>query len=744
MRRIVYFSLGFGAVCLACASFCIGKNTLLPGAILLLLSITLTVYGMHMERPWLQLFGSVLFGASAGFLWFSLFQSFYLAPARDLDGITETVSIRVCEYSWEGKYGFVSDGQIQVEGIPYRVRVYLDDQTQVVPGDELTGNFSFRFTVPQSREDAAYQASKGIFLRAYQKQLLSIRKTERSVLDIPAEMRTRILGVISSSFPSDTASFARALLLGDASGLDYVTDTALKISGIRHIVAVSGLHVSILFGLISVLCVHNRFLTTVFAIPSLMLFAAMAGFSPSVSRACIMMGLVLLSLILNKEYDGATALSFAAVVLLLCNPLASLSASFQLSIASVSGIFLFSGKIYQRISAPFGSLKGKKLKTRFVKWFCGSIAVSLGSSVFTIPLCAWYFGVVSLIGILTNLLTLWAVTVSFCGTIIVCNLYFLLPAAGTFLGVFVAYPIRYTLFVSKLFSSFPIAAVYTRSPYILAWLFFSYLVFSVLCLSKGKSARIAVCCEAMTLCLSLLISWAEPMVDDVRCTVLDVGQGQCILLQSGGRNYMVDCGGDGEEATANIAAQELLSQGVSRLDGLILTHFDQDHVGAVPHLLSRVETDVLVLPSEAPDATFYCAQSPVVAQSDIVFEDGNNRLFVFVPDYSETENESSLCVLFDTEKCDILITGDQTRRGEQRLLASHSIPKVDVLIAGHHGSDSSTGEDLLDAVSPDIVCISVGKNNAYGHPSAQTMQRLEQYGCTVYRTDKNGTITIRR
>lgn len=744
MRRMVFFSLGFGAVCLACASLFLGKSTLLLGVILFLLSIAPTVFGIYLERPWLQLFGSVLFGASAGFLWFSLFQSFYLAPARALDGTTATASIHVREYSWEGKYGFVSDGQIQVDGIPYRVRIYLDDQTQVVPGDELTGSFSFRFTVPQSREDAVYQASKGIFLQAYQKQNLSIRKAERSALDIPAEMRMKLLGVLSSCFPEDTVSFARALLLGDASGLDYLTDTALKISGIRHIVAVSGLHVSILFGLICVLCVHNRFLTAILAIPNLILFAAMAGFSPSVSRACIMMGLVLLSLMLNKEYDGATALSFAAVVLLLCNPLSCLSASFQLSVASVSGILLFSGKIYKQISAPFGSLKGKKLKSRFVRWFCGSIAVSLGSNIFTIPLCAWYFGVVSLIGILTNLLTLWAVTVSFCGIVIVCILYFLFPAVGTFLGLIVAYPIRYILFVSKLFSSFPIAAVYTRSPYILAWLFFSYLVFSVLWLSKGKGARIAVCCEALTLCLSLLVSWAEPMLDDVRCTVLDVGQGQCILLQSGGRNFMVDCGGDGDEATANIAAQELLSQGVSRLDGLILTHFDQDHIGAVPYLLSRIETDVLVLPAAAPDETFYRAQSPIIAQSDIVFEDGNNRLFVFVPDLSETDNESSLCVLFDTEKCDILVTGDQTRRGEQRLLASHSIPKVDVLIAGHHGSDSSTGEDLLNAVSPDIVCISVGKNNSYGHPGAQTMQRLKLYGCTVYRTDKNGTITIRR
>ncbi len=100
--------------------------------------------------------------------------------------------------------------------------------------------------------------------------------------------------------------------------------------------------------------------------------------------------------------------------------------------------------------------------------------------------------------------------------------------------------------------------------------------------------------------------------------------------------------------------------------------------------------------------------------------------------------------MFDTENCDILITGDRSAYGERMLLHAGKIPEVDVLIAGHHGSKNSTCEDLLAAAQPQTVCISAGRDNLYGHPAAETLQRLEHFGCTVYRTDRDGTITIRR
>ena len=123
---------------------------------------------------------------------------------------------------------------------------------------------------------------------------------------------------------------------------------------------------------------------------------------------------------------------------------------------------------------------------------------------------------------------------------------------------------------------------------------------------------------------------------------------------------------------------------------------------------------------------------------------GTAKIQIFTPRFPGNSNEMSLCILFDTENCDILITGDRTGFGERSLLRHAQIPDVDILVAGHHGAKNSTCEELLDAVTPEIVCISVSQDNSYGHPSADTIERLQQRGCTIYRTDRHGTITIRR
>ena len=177
---------------------------------------------------------------------------------------------------------------------------------------------------------------------------------------------------------------------------------------------------------------------------------------------------------------------------------------------------------------------------------------------------------------------------------------------------------------------------------------------------------------------------------------------------------------------------------------MILTHLDADHSNGAAGLLSRVETELLVLPeaySQLPgctDAQILCVTETLeIALKDTV-------ITIYPPTFPGNENEKSLCVLFDTEKCDILITGDRDAYGERSLLRNHSIPDVDVLIAGHHGSASSSCEELLEAVKPEIVCISAGAGNIYGHPAPELLQRLAAYGCEIYRTDVQGTITIRR
>ena len=137
-------------------------------------------------------------------------------------------------------------------------------------------------------------------------------------------------------------------------------------------------------------------------------------------------------------------------------------------------------------------------------------------------------------------------------------------------------------------------------------------------------------------------------------------------------------------------------------------------------------------------------QNVIPVSEDLTITLDSGKITVFGPTFSPESNENSLCILFESENCAILVTGDRSRTGELLLLHSGDLPEVDLLVAGHHGSKNSTSEELLTAGSPETVFISVGKNNSYGHPSAETLERLMSFGCTVYRTDLHGNLIFRR
>jgi competence protein ComEC len=299
-------------------------------------------------------------------------------------------------------------------------------------------------------------------------------------------------------------------------------------------------------------------------------------------------------------------------------------------------------------------------------------------------------------------------------------------------------------------ASIPLAAVYTTSVYIVIWLVLCYLLIFAFLIARKRQSFALICGCVCGLCMALLLSWVEPMIDDTRMTMLDVGQGQCIILHSRGRTFLIDCGGDSDAAAADLAADTLLSQGIYRLDGIIVTHYDWDHAGGVGYLLQRIPADAVFLPNSPDEDGIldtilpYCDGKEVFVDQDLGLDWDDQDITIFAPILSTSDNERGLCVLFRGQKCDILITGDLSSLGEKLLLKSKDIPDLTVLVAGHHGSKTSTCQVLVDATSPEYALISVGEDNYYGHPHDEVVERLEQAGCMVYRTDLNGTIIFRR
>ena len=734
VRTLFWFAVGFAGACLAVAAWCWNQAACLclaAGGLCLLLAVLCQFQPVCRQACVLAL------GLCLGSGWFFAQQQVYYAPLYALDG--QVLSLNLCmeEYPQQGNYGMMAQGSLRLEGKLYPVRVYLKEDMPLPPGSTLQGDFLVRLTLPGGQKESDYAVSSHYFATATQKGELQVGVGTGGYF--PQRFAANVKKMLALCLPEAEAQFAQSLLLGDSTGLDYETKSALTVSGIRHIIAVSGLHVGVLYGMLRWLFRRQRGLMALAGIPALYLFAAMVGFSPSVCRACIMVGMLLLADLVQRERDSLTSLAASVVVLLVYNPFMILSTGFQLSVLSVLGILLFQ----RRLQEAMLSKMGKMGKHRLLGSLAASVSVTLSAMSLSTPLSAWYFGSVSLVGLLTNLVALPMVGVIFYGVVAVAALGLCWLPGGQMLGSVVAVLIRLLTGCASCLAGLPVAAVYTCGWGIWFWLAGCYLLLAAYGLFHRGKFRwyILACGVSLAVCLGGS-AWL-PRQDDCRMTVLDVGQGQCILLQSGGESFLVDCGSYSAEAAADAAAAWLSSQLVLRLDGLAVTHYDSDHAGGVEFLLSRVDTRRLVLPGEDRQPLAEEEERLLVCR-DTTIPFGRGRLRFFPYTGRNSTHENSMAILFETKNCAILITGDWDRVAEKLLLGRYDFSDTDVLIAGHHGSKHSTSQELLEGTRPDTVVISVGRNNSYGHPAEQVLQRLEEAGCQVYRTDQLGTIIIRR
>ncbi len=750
MRKLMWLTIGFSAG-IAAAVWIIGQEYLwLFTALFLFMSLILGfVHSPSVKR---KIIAFCMAGAAVGMCWFQIYMQSHLTKAKACDGKTVALEITVSDYGRQYENGSSATGKFNLNGTDYEATLFIEEREELTPGDVVSAEFYLRHTGYGSSLSSTYHQGDGINLVAYSTGNSYVyHKDSKTLMHMVAKLRHTLENTLTQVFPEDTAGFAKALLLGDSSGLSKADDNSFQNSGIRHIIAVSGLHISILFSFLTYIFLNRRYLNALIGIPVLVLFSALAGFTPSVVRACVMQALLIISYLVDSEYDPPTALSFAVLLILGINPLAITSVSFQLSVGCVVGIFLFSSKIHGYITSRkwLGKFSGKDRKAKLKRWAASSVSISLSAMVLTTPISAYYFGTVCTVGVITNLLTLWAVTYIFCGIIISLVVGFLYLPFAQILAWLVSWLMRYVLVISGLISRIPYSTISADSSYIVVWLLFAYVMLIVMLCSKTKKPILLTGCILCGLIFSVLLFWLEARQDQFRMTVLDVGQGQCIILQSGEGCYIVDCGGTSCEGAADMAAQTLRTQGIHQVDGLIVTHYDKDHVGGVVSLMSQVSVERLYLPDVEPEA-------PLRLELETEFYDKiqwvNRKQYLsfgfaemtLIPGLSEANsNNSSTSILFQTEDCDILITGDLQAEGERHLISSMRLPEVEILVAGHHGADDSTGLQLLNTVKPSAVAISVGKDNNFGHPSAQTLHRFELFGCRVWRTDLNGTVIFR-
>lgn len=755
----------FFAGAVFCANYLPLESLLLPLGGGFTLAFGLTFLPQVRKRPQGRTARYAAFGLALGFLWTAGYSWVFWRPAELLDEKTVRLTATVSQWSQETDYGgFSVLARADTEGwatVP--ILLYVDDQgADLRPGDRIeTVTHCALADQASSGEEITYYTAKGIFLTGQAYGRLEVERPDHIPLrDWPAYWSQALKESISKAFPDDVSGLVQALVTGNRDNLSDPFTTSLQRAGLSHTVAVSGMHLAFLAGLLSMLFGGWRRLASLVTIPVTILFTLTAGCTPSVVRAAVMILLLHIGPLFYRERDEFTSLGGALLLLLLYNPFSAAHIGLQLSFAAVAGIFLCAQPLQTALMAriPFRPAKRWTLwwAIQLVpKFIVSTFCATLGASVFTVPLSAIYFQSVSLIAPLSNLLTLWAVGILFGAGVLIGTLGVFVPELAALVALPIAPLGRYLNAVIDGLSSLTFSAVTTQSVYYRAWLVLVYLILILIPILPGKKRWIIpTCCGVTTLCLAMLLNAWSFWWGSGAITVLDVGQGQSVLVRSGQFLCLVDCGGDSYDSAGDITADFLGDYGVGRLDLLVLTHFHADHANGVTQLLKRVQVDTLAIPpatgEEEPLREEILAAAE--AQGVEVLEVGEDTLLtlgqdrtiqLYAPLGAGETNEAGLTCLASNGDFDTLITGDMGADVEQQLLAHAALPDLEVLVAGHHGSKSSTSDQLLAATAPDYAFLSVGEHNSYGHPAQETLERLAAAGCRIYRTDLQGNITLR-
>lgn len=697
----------------------------------------------------------VLLPLMVSLLYFSAYRALVRQPVQALCGGEHDFSAAVCDWPEATERG--AKVTIRLHGLLGAKAVYYgdDDLLSLRPGDALSGTAWWNDVAAIGDGDLRQFSSRGVYALLYDRDTLTVQPAPDMPLGYAPQYAAKALRDKLAQLWDDPSvlGFLTAELTGDKSLLPESDYVAMQETGLAHIFAVSGLHCAFLVTLLSLLIppTHRRTLCAV-ASAVLVFYMLLTGLSPSVARACVMQLFLLSAPLFRRGSDPLTSLAAALTVILLVNPYAVGSVSLQLSFAATLGMVLLSGRLYKSFT---GWYRGRNRAVRAaLSFLAANLAATLGALVFTAPLTAYYFNILSLVAPLAGLLAVPAAGYAFMSAFVSALLGLVWTPLGLLAGYVPLLLVKYILWVAHLLLAVPYHAVYFTNVYLRVWLLYVYAAFLGCAVTPDGKRKYALASALTVLtlaaCLWLNSRWQQ--YGAFRAAVLDVGQGESVALCSGSEAALVDCGSSNSYVDAgSVAADALQSAGIRRLSAVIVTHYHADHTNGLTEVLTRLPVDTLYLPDIEDE---YGVRDRLVSLAahrgaDVVFVTGPTRialgeavLTVYPPLLTTGDlNEQGLTALATAGDFDLLITGDMAGQTEQLLAQTYPLPDVEVLVVSHHGSRYSSDESFLRAITPDNAVISVG-DNRYGHPAEETLRRLQAVGATVWRTDQQGSIRI--
>jgi len=571
-----------------------------------------------------------------------------------------------------------------------------------------------------------------------------------------SSMQTYLSHSVEQAFPENIAPLVKGILLGNRDDIDPSLIDAYSILGLLHILAISGLHMTILSGgvlasfrFIGLTREISLLLTCIF-IP---LYVLLAGASPSIVRSGIMAVIFLLGNFLRKPVDGLNIWGAALLGMLIYNPYQLWDIGFQLSFIVTWGLIVF---------VPIFNPHPSTVKVPIRLMIC----VTMIAQLFSLPVLLYYFSQFSLLSPLANFFL-----VPFFSLVII-------PFGFAALVVGLIHPGFAYLMTRGLaelwylinhlvekWSSFAWANLYIEKPSFLWLVIYYFVLLNRLWIMKGRVKIWWVC-----LILLFAFQWIGFPINQqkVIVTILDVGQGDAIVVELPNRKvYLIDGGGAAIrprqtwqkkekpfDAGQNIIIPFLKSKGINQIEQMIVTHGDLDHIGGLSSIIQAVRVRSILVNGVPPSSQEEEDLFKLIERKEIPihkvykglrWSDNKNVVWTILnpnPNHHLTsDNNNSIVFLLEAWGFRLLFTGDLEAEGENSILP-YIIEKVDVLKVAHHGSQTSTTDDWVKQVHPTISVISVGRKNRFGHPHLEPLERLASIGSHIERTDQNGAIII--
>lgn len=547
------------------------------------------------------------------------------------------------------------------------------------------------------------------------------------------QIQKKIKAIIKEKLPSETGDLLLAILLGDKKDLSEQIQINFKNSNLSHMLAVSGAHVSyIIIGLtyITQNSIMGKRKARVFCIFFLIIFMAITNFTPSVTRACIMAILTLVSEILYKKADIYTNISISALIILLYNPYSLLDLGFKLSFGGTIGIVIF-----------MRFIKKKQEEPKLLNYIKQMALVSICANIIIIPIIMNNFNTVSLTFLVSNILAspILAIIVIVGFSIIIISI---ISHSLSNLLVFWLNPILNLLIkISSFCSKLPFAKILVVTPYIFNIIFYYTIILYLVNYNELKQfiKKKTVILLSIILILSNFIFYILPQ--DLKIYFIDVGQGDSTLIVTPSKKTILIDGGGSEsfDVGEKVLLPYLLDRRIRKIDYIMISHFDTDHCKGIFTVIENLKVKNIIISKQAEKSENYKKFKEIVANKKI------NIILVKAGDKIKIDKYIYFKILFPTEKLimqnplnnnsivsqlnyksfKMLFTGDIEEMAEKEILNLQKDKlKSTILKVAHHGSNTSSTQEFINSVKPELALIGVGKNNTFGHPSECVVEKL--------------------